>query len=75
MEILLTLSVSSDTSAAEGMSMSVSLDEGVERRGEVHTDRLVGLKRWYAAMLAAVIVCGGNRGVQVCFLILGNLYT
>ncbi len=63
-----TLNVSSDTGAAEGLSrvFFFPLDERVEKRGEVHSDRLVGLKCWYAAMLAVVIVGGGNRGLQVC---------
>lgn len=62
-----TLSFSSDTGTAERMSrvvfFSLLLDERVERREEVHSDRFVGLKRWYAAMLAVVI---GSRGLQVC---------
>lgn len=39
----------------------------MERRGEVYSDSLVGLKRWYAVMLVGVIVCTGNRGLQVRF--------
>jgi len=46
---------------------SFPLDESVERRGEVHSDSLAGLKSRYAAMLAVVMVCDGNRGLQVCF--------
>lgn len=45
-----TLSLSSDRRDVQ----SFPLDERVERREEAHSDRLVGFKRWYAAMLVVV---------------------
>lgn len=47
------------------LSPSSSFGWEVGKETEVHSDRLVGLKCWYAAMLADVIVCAG-RSREVC---------